>query len=240
VCPKRWTGGAPSPNVRGVRGTILSTRRLGTAGFGLCAFVLYPLASCGGSPFEPYEPPPAADAAYEASAPVGPCDAVVQEQAIEGFLHVPVCSYVAYGTKPPSSGNHYPIWAAYKTYTSPVPEGFFVHNLEHGTIVLTYNCPDGCDDDVTAAQTMLDALPADPDCAAQGSAVRRRSLMTPDPDLDVPFAASAWGWTLRAKCFDPVAFQAFALAHYNQGREDICADGLDVSTGVAADCGEAP
>jgi hypothetical protein len=200
-------------------------------------------ASCIGAPFT--EAPAAtaehADAAlpvYEAGAPTGPCDAVEQQQAVEGFLHVPVCSYVDYLTKPPSSGNHYPIWAEYKTYTSPIPEGFFVHNLEHGTIVLTYDCPDGCAADVAAAQAMLDALPADPDCAAQGSPVRRRSLMTPDPKLDVEFAASAWGWTLRAKCFDAAAFQAFALKHYNQGREDICADGDDVSVGLQANCGE--
>jgi hypothetical protein len=227
--------GSGSFNQRGaVRVTLPSARRLLGPG-ALAFFVVLPLASCVSAPFEYVSL-----GSYDASAPTGPCEAVEQEEAIEGFDHVAVCSYVVYGTKPPSSGDHYPIWAAYKTYSAPIPEGFFVHNLEHGTVVLTYNCPAGCDSDVAAAQTMLDALPADPECAAQGSAVRRRSLMTPDPNLDVAFAASAWGWTLRAKCFDPVAFQAFALKHYNQGREDICADGLDVSTGVAAGCGTDP
>ena len=61
--------------------------------------------------------------------------------------------------------------------------------------------------------------------------------MTPDPNLDVEFAASAWGWTLRAKCFDAATFQSFALRHYNQGREDLCGDGEDVSSGLAVDCG---
>jgi hypothetical protein len=175
---------------------------------------------------------------YEASAPTGACDAVEQQHPIEGFTHVAVCSYTPYDTKPPSSGNHYPIWAAYKTYTTPIPDGFWVHNLEHGTIVLTYNCPDGCDADIAAAQAMLDALPADPACVALGEGVTRRSLMTPDPNLDVEFAASAWGWTLRAKCFDAATFQSFALRHYDQGREDLCNDGEDVSSGLAADCGE--
>jgi hypothetical protein len=161
----------------------------------LLGVVCVSLASCISAPFETFSPP---DASFDASAPTGKCDAVEQEQAIEGFTHVDVCSYVEYFTKPPSSGDHYPIWAAYKTYTTAIPEGFFVHNLEHGAIVLTYNCPNGCAADVAAAQAMIDALPADPDCAAQGSTVRRRTLMTPDPSLDVPFAASAWGWTLRA------------------------------------------
>ena len=188
------------------------------------------VSACIGPPFETAP-------IYDASAPVGKCDAIEQQQAIEGFDHVPVCSSVTYRTKPPSSGNHYPIWAAYKTYATPIPEGFFVHNLEHGTVVLTYNCPNGCAADVAAAQAMIDALLTDPECAAQGSAVRRRTLMTPDPNLDVPFAASAWGWTLRAKCFDPVVFESFATRHYNQGREDICADGDDVSVGLPANCG---
>jgi hypothetical protein len=211
--------------------------------FAVAAFGAAPLTSCFiGPPFEA-SAETAPDASFEASAPVGKCAAVEQEQAIEGFTHIAVCSYAEYFTKPPSSGNHYPIWAAYKTYPTAIPEGFFVHNLEHGAIVLTYNCAaapsaSACAADVAAAQAMIDALPADPDCAAQGSPVRRRTLMTPDPNLDVPFAASAWGWTLRAKCFDATAFEPFALRHYNQGREDICSDGDDVSVGLAADCGQ--
>jgi hypothetical protein len=175
---------------------------------------------------------------FEASAPAGPCNAIEQEHPIEGRTHVAVCSYVHYETKPPSSGNHYPIWAAYQTYTDPIPEGFWVHNLEHGTVVLTYNCPDGCDSDIAAAQAMIDALPDDPICTEQNTGVRRRSVMTPDPNLDVKFAASAWGWTLRADCFDAAAFLDFTMRHYDQGPEEICANGEDVSVGLAAGCGD--
>jgi len=175
---------------------------------------------------------------YPLSAPTGPCAAVVQQQAIEGRTHVTVCSVVEYGTKPPSSGNHYPIWAAYKNYTTAIPEGFWVHNLEHGTIVLSYNCPGGCDSDVATATQMLAGLPSDPECVSLGEGVVRRSIMTPDPKLDVAFAASAWGWTLRASCFDPATFQAFALAHYNQGPEDICENGEDPTTNFPANCGD--
>lgn len=204
------------------------------------------LAGCRGidsSPALGTQPPihdASFDVTYEASAPAGPCDAVVQERPIEGFQHVAVCSYVEYVSKPPSSGDHYPIWAAYKSYPTPIPEGFWVHNLEHGSIVFSYDCPEGCEADVAAAQALIDALPDDPECTSLGEGVRRRSLMTPDPDLDVRFAASAWGWTLRAKCFDATAFRAFALAHYNHGREDLCPNGNDVATGLAPNCGKDP
>jgi hypothetical protein len=190
--------------------------------------------SCGGrtSKSNPNDP-------YAQSLPFGRCGAVVQEHPIEGRTHVNECSYVAYHTKPPSSGDHYPVWAAYKTYTTPIPEGFWVHNLEHGTVVFTYNCPKGCDADVAAAAQMLADLPTDTSCWSLGQGVARRSILAPDPNLDVPFAASAWGWTLRANCFDSAAFRDFALAHYDQGPEDICQDGNDPTLlGLPADCGD--
>src|SRR5688572_23429319 len=56
--------------------------------------------------------------------PVGPCAAVTEQHAIEGAGHVPSCSEVSYGTNPPSSGNHYGVWAAFQSYTFAVPRGF--------------------------------------------------------------------------------------------------------------------
>jgi Protein of unknown function (DUF3105) len=180
---------------------------------------------------------------YTASAPVGPCGAVTQQHPIEGATHVDVCSYVDYHTNPPSSGNHYMYWAQYMTYDQPVPEGYWVHNLEHGSIVLTYNCGEaGCAGDIAAAQQMMDQFPVDPLCTADGEGVRHRLVMTPDPHLEVRFAASAWGWTLRANCFDTSAFLAFANAHYAQGTEPLCNNGIDVigTSGDPAGCGDPP
>src|SRR5579863_2467829 len=92
----------------------------------------------------------------------GACNAIVAQHPIEGATHVAVCSPVTYATKPPSSGNHYPIWAAYQTYASAIPEGFWVHDLEHGAVVVSYNCPSGCADQVADAQAWISALPDDP------------------------------------------------------------------------------
>jgi hypothetical protein len=178
---------------------------------------------------------------FPASAPVGVCGAVTQQHPDEGHTHVNPCSYVDYLTLPPSSGNHYPYWTAYMTYDQPVPEGYWVHNLEHGAIVLTYNCGEaGCADDIAAAQQMIDAYPIDPVCTMAEGGVRNRFVMTPDPRLDVRFAASAWGWTLRANCFDTAPFLAFAQAHYGQGLEPtICTNGEDFigTSGDPPGCG---
>ena len=185
--------------------------------------------------------PDASGVSYPPSAPVGTCGAVTQRHAIEGAAHVAACSYVDYHTLPPSSGNHYQYWAKYMTYDQPVPEGYWVHNLEHGSIVLSYNCAEaGCASDIAAAQQMIDQYADDPICLSDNEGVRHRFVMTPDPRLDVRFAASAWGWTLRANCFDPSAFLAFANAHYAQGTEPLCEDGEDFigTSGDPPGCGD--
>src|SRR5437773_532491 len=51
----------------------------------------------------------------------GPCAIAVESHPVEGNLHQPICSPLTYGTNPPSSGDHYGIWAAYKTYAAPFP-----------------------------------------------------------------------------------------------------------------------
>jgi hypothetical protein len=151
----------------------------------------------------------------------GHCDALEEQHTEEGFLHLNNCDPTTYLTNPPSSGNHYGIWALYQTYTQPIRDGFWVHSLEHGAIVITYNCPEGCADDVARIQAFIDSVPND--CAS----FPKRFILLPDPNLDVKFAASAWTWTLKASCFDRDAFAAFAAAHYNHGREDICGGGID-------------
>jgi hypothetical protein len=175
--------------------------------------------------------------AGDASTPVV-CNTTVTKYAVDPSPHIPVCFPVQYSTNPPTSGPHYPIWAAFKTYTTPVPRGFYVHDLEHGAVVITYNCPEGCDAELSQLQAWLDARPADPICVAP---VKSRVVVTPDPKLDVRFAASAWGWSLRSQCFDLQWLGLFMDAHYGQGPEVLCANGSDVTdpdAGIPSSCGE--
>jgi len=163
----------------------------------------------------------------------GQCVSTIQQQSDEGATHVPCTQAVNYMTNPPSSGNHYSCWAAYQTYSSPIPWGNLVHALEHGAMILVYNCPEGCADDVAAMQAFIDALPPDTNCGA--SLGKNRIILMPDPDLDARFAATAWTWTLKANCFDPTAFQQFFDQHYDHGREVICSDGW-TGDGLCATC----
>jgi hypothetical protein len=103
----------------------------------------------------------------------------------------------------------------------PVPWGNLVPALEHGAVVIVYNCggDTACQDDIGRAQAFIDALPPDPDCPGH------RVILAPDPTLPVRWAASAWTWTLQADCFDLTSFTQFYADHYGHGREVVCSGG---------------
>ena len=167
------------------------------------------------------------------------CDTAVVLFPILASPHVMECLPVSYASNPPTSGPHYMHWASYKTYTVPVERGFYVHDLQHGAIVILYNCPSGCDADLAQLAAWLDARPADPACQPP---VKARIVVTPDPLIPTRFAAAAWGWALTSQCFDLAALGPFIDAHYAMGPEPVCADGWDVTAadaGIPDGCGEA-
>ena len=154
----------------------------------------------------------------------GSCTATAEEHEPNSFEHLPDCSPIIYDTNPPSGGNHYGTWAAYQTYDFPVPPGFLVHEMEHGGVVIWYNCPEGCPGEVAQARAMIDALPDDTAC----DGYQKRVAMTPYPELTTRWAASSWGFTLRSNCLDAAAFTNFYVQHLGHGRELECSQGAVV------------
>ena len=133
-------------------------------------------------------------------------------------------------SNPPSSGDHYPVWAAFQEYDAAVPRGYYVHDLEHGAIDFLYDCPTDAGDDggacaaiVAGLRQAVASLPDDPLC---DPSVRVRFVLTPDPLVDHPVAACAWGWTYNADCVDLPTLEAFAKAHYGQAPENFCTNGI--------------
>jgi hypothetical protein len=181
--------------------------------------LLAPLVGCGTH----QEEPPLSDGG-PSFFPDASCFVEIDEPPLLPASHVPIGSTIEWNSNPPSSGPHYPYWAAYQAYTSPVPRGYYVHDEEHGGIVLLYNCDDaGCPDVVATLQAVSDAIPDDPLCAGDG--VRVRTVITPDPLIGSPVAAAAWGWVYKAQCADLPTLRDFALAHYGKGPEIVCGNG---------------
>lgn len=158
---------------------------------------------------------------------MGECKVVTQSFEVASASHVADCSVLAEGSVPPAGGDHYGSWAAFQSYDFPVPHGFLIHSMEHGAVVLYYNCADGCALEVAEVEAWVDSLPEDPLCVGTGAL--RRVALTPDPNLDVRWAMSAWGHTLRADCFDSARFRSFYDAHYGHGPEQLCNAGVEFS-----------
>ncbi len=113
--------------------------------------------------------------------------------------HVADNTGVQYGSNPPSSGPHCSSTAPYRTYDQPLDSCRWLHNLEHGAVVLLYNCPAGCADIVAGLQRAMTEAARDPDCAT------KRIIVSPYPLLDSKVAAAAWGFTWKSPCLDDVA-----------------------------------
>lgn len=184
------------------------------------------LAACGGRQSGP-------DGSVDAGRldepyfPEASCFVRIDSPPLQPGVHVPIGTDItSWDSNPPSSGEHYPIWAAFQEYDAAVPRGYYVHDLEHGAIDYLYNCADGgdaCAAMVTELEKAVADMPDDPLCTDPG--VRVRFVMTPDPLIDHPVAAAAWGWTYQADCVDLPTLEAFAKAHYAQGPEDFCTNG---------------
>lgn len=166
--------------------------------------------ACGGEgPTGPSSPP--------GSLPAGAPPVVTV--APEGWAHAAEGSAIAYQANPPASGPHYPAWARYREHAAALPRGYWVHNLEHGAIVLLYR-PDASAVAVQELRQSFAALPNDRACGHE------RALLTPDPLLPrAQVAAVAAHRVLIADRLDPAWVRAFAESFRGMGPEAVCADG---------------
>jgi hypothetical protein len=154
------------------------------------------------------------------------CDGVIRDVPGEPALHVPVGSPIEWSTNPPATGMHFGVWAKWDHHYPALDRGFWLHNAEHGGIILLYRCPDGCPDVVDALLDLAGTFAGDPACAAP---VRNRLIVAADPLLpaEVQVAAVGWNATYTASCFDPY-IRTFAAARYRKGPEDLCTDGASL------------
>lgn len=58
----------------------------------------------------------------------------------EGREHVDIGTEIKYGTNPPTSGNHYAQWTKWGVYDTPKDDRNLLHSLEHGYVIMSYNC----------------------------------------------------------------------------------------------------
>ncbi len=131
-----------------------------------------------------------------------------------GQGHVIVGTKVTYTYCPPASGRHYGAPAApitsrvYGATDAIVPE-HWVHNLEHGGLVLLYK---GADVDQAALKTLFEAVPASPICGFEPGGQSPGPVIARFDDMATPYAALVWGRVLPLQTLDTQAILDFYAA----------------------------
>lgn len=112
---------------------------------------------------------------------------------------------IEYDAHPPAGGDHSSCWGRWGVHDQPLPAERFVHNMEHGGVVLMYHCPAGCESE----REWLTEF------------VRRHPLtvLTEYSKMDTPFAVTAWGARATSSCLDPNFVRDFYERRVNRGPE---------------------
>lgn len=139
----------------------------------------------------------------------------VQKIADLGRTHVKVGEKVKYNSNPPTSGPHYADWKRAGVYDKPEPDGYLVHSLEHGYVIISYNCDAKPKDE---SQVDCDTLKKQlSDLYKERGAFKL--IVTPRPSLDAPLALTAWGYIDKMDKFDKDRIIAFIDAFRDKGPE---------------------
>ncbi|MPZ15287.1 MAG: DUF3105 domain-containing protein [Chloroflexi bacterium] len=139
--------------------------------------------------------------------------------ALQGAQHIAKSEpHEAYNTKPPTSGSHWNIpgeapvaWGVYK---EPIPDEVQVHNLEHGGIMIQYNCRDCPDlvaqlEDLYRRYTSQNRLWQYPDST--------KVVVAPYDDMSSRIVVTAWGRIDELDAYDEDRIVGFISAYRDKG-----------------------
>ena len=253
--PKRVTGSTrPGRTVRSSsffdrnRTLVLAALAIvAVVGVGAVAFTAAtsPAYACAAQWLPDVTPPPAPSAT--------PRLGYVQPQLER--THVQPGDFVRYPFCPPASGKHIngqgtgPIPAkVYGPDDQAIPQGW-IHNLEHGGLVLLYRCEgsDACTDaGQSALQAFYAAFPASPVCNIPAGSLS--PIIARFEDMAWPYAVLLWGEVLPLQALDTNAILAFwAQQGETSNPEKLCSaptptpapTGSPAPTGTVAPSGSA-
>jgi hypothetical protein len=131
--------------------------------------------------------------------------------AIQGQQHIDDgASHPPYNSDPPTSGWHYvePADAGY--YEEPLEDEQLIHNLEHGHVVISYDCSKLADCDAVKAdlRDLVDRFDA------------WKIVAVPRENADAAIALTAWGRIDKLEVYDEDRIVRFVDSWRDEGPED--------------------
>ena len=122
-----------------------------------------------------------------------------------------------YNSDPPTSGPHYAEPAQAGFYDQALPDEQLVHNLEHGYIVIWYNCTDmantACEALKVQIRTVMDRA------GTVGLSSSTKLIAVPRLSLPSPIAATSWGRLYQPNAFKPDELLIFIKEFRNHAPE---------------------
>jgi hypothetical protein len=125
-------------------------------------------------------------------------------------------SHITYNSDLPSSGPHYADASApidWGIYTEPVKPEVFLHNMEHGGVVITYSPSLLPKDQVRQLQTLF--APSYDNKTFKPA----RFLLFPRPTDSKAIQLASWDWTFNLDRYDASLITKFYLQHGNKAPE---------------------
>ncbi len=122
--------------------------------------------------------------------------------------------YEPYNTNPPTSGAHYgdpmqPATAGF--YEAARPDENLVHSLEHGYVIIWYDCAQvteqECEDIQTGLKQVIDATAS------------YKIIVMPRENMEAPIIATSWGMMYKQETLDRDKLVAFVKANREKSPE---------------------
>jgi len=137
----------------------------------------------------------------------------VQTFKDQGREHLPVGQpFDFYNSDPPTSGPHAPSPADWGVHAEPVPKEVPVHNMEHGGVVIWYDCSAGVPLDEAQCRELRDQLAV---IVKSEVSDGKLVVMAPYAGMEHRIALTAWRTLDTFDEFDAARVQAF-IDHYER------------------------
>jgi hypothetical protein len=140
----------------------------------------------------------------------------------QGREHVAEGTPLTYRYYPPASGSHYPSPQPAGVYRQEVPEGNWIHSLEHGYIVALVKCPDGCPDTFNQLEDLYkNGLPQSEQFKSVKFVVVAYNKPFTDPSKEAPVTLVAWDREMPLQSVDRDKIIAFYKQYVDKGPEAV-------------------
>ena len=135
---------------------------------------------------------------FDRTGPTGPGE---QIEELPRSPHLVAEENTDYNSIPATSGLHYGTPWRWGIYDEIIDERFLVHNLEHGGILIYYNCPTECPQLVANLTELVQKFPS------------KKIVLSPYPNMETTMALVAWTFLDTFENFDDQRILNFIEAH---------------------------